>query len=137
MFGHLNCQMFKFHSERQRIIPIVLNRKLLGLFLSESYYLYLSCLLGSVRRTHQSQKNLTPVFSNNNINETIGTSHTGGFCYLCHYSFFNISDAKRKKLKVLSFTTCIVFQLSGFPVFNLPCSGKNESVVAVPEFHGH
>lgn len=111
-------------------------------FSSEPYYLYLPCFLESMRRTRQSQKNLTPqVFSNNlnNTNETIPTSYTGSFSYLCHYSLLSISDAKGKKSRVLSFTTRIWSQLSGCPGFNFPCSGKDEPGLgaAVAKFVGH
>lgn len=95
-----------------------------------------------MRRARQSQKNLTPhVFSNNlnNTDETVTTSYAGGFCYPCHNSLLNISDAKGKKSKVLGFTRRVVSQLSGCPGFNLPCSAKSEPglAVAVPEFQGH
>lgn len=94
--------MSKCHSKREIIILVLWNRNLLGLFLSEPYYLYLPWLLGITRRTRQSWKNLTPrVFLNhlNNMNETIATSYTRDFGCLCHCSLLNISDAKGRSQK--------------------------------------
>lgn len=111
--------MSKCHSKREIIILVLWNKNLLGLFLSEPYYLYLPWLLGIMRRTRQSWKNFTPrVFLNhlNNMNETIATLYTRDFGCLCHYSLLNISDAKGKKSKVLSFTICTVFQPSSSSV---------------------